>query len=177
MTKKLFLLLFVFVLLVPEMASAQTNIAVVDMQELLTESDAAKDIQKQVNSYKESFLGEISKQEQALRAEEKSLSAQQGKLGKEEFAKKVKDFEKKLLDTRRDAQTKKKKLDDAVTKSVTQLRDKIFTIVQSIADEKKYDLVISNQNVVIGASALNITDETMKRLNKAVSKIKVDVPK
>ncbi|MGQ0526779.1 MAG: OmpH family outer membrane protein [Alphaproteobacteria bacterium] len=174
---KKFFVLCVLAVCVPTVASAAANIAVVDIQKLLTTSDAARDIQKQVDVYKESFLGDISKQEQALRTEEKELSAQQGKMEKEEFAKKVKSFEKKLLDTRRDAQNKKKKLDDGVTKSVAQLREKIFNVVRSIADEKKYDLIISNQNVVIGASALDITDETMKRLNKAVSKIKVDVPK
>src|SRR5262249_35493877 len=126
---------------------------------------------------KNKFLGEISKQEQSLRAEEKSLSEKQSTMKKDEFQKKVKAFEEEVMQTRKDTQDKKKTLDDALEKAVNTLRDNIVTVVEKIAKDKGYDLVITRQNVVVGANSLDVTDDAMKGLNAAVSKIPVTLAK
>lgn len=155
--------------------AAPTSIAVVDVRALLTESSAAKNIQEQIKKQRDAFLADLGKEEKELREQEKNLVEEQGKLPAEEFEKKRKSFEEKLLTTRRDAQTKKRDLEVAAGKATEKLRNEITKVVQKIADEKGYNLVISAQDVLIGADSLNITDEAMKDLNDAVSKIALDV--
>lgn len=161
--------------LATETAATPTSIAVVDVRALLTESDAAKSLQKQIKAERDAFLEQLGKEEKGLREQEKELVAEQGKLSAEEFDKKRKGFEEKLLETRKDAQTKKRDLEVAAGKATEKLRNEITKVVQKIADEKGYNLVISAQDVLIGAESLNITDEAMKGLNDAVSKISLDV--
>jgi Skp family chaperone for outer membrane proteins len=55
------------------------------------------------------------------------------------------------------------------------LREQLYLTVQSIADEKGYDLVISSRDVIAGAKSLDITEETLQRMNKNVSDIKLDI--
>ena len=84
-------------------------------------------------------------------------------------------FEKNFIETRNTAQKQKVKLDQASIKAMGKLEAKIYEVIQSIADEKKIELVLSKQSVVIGASSLDITKEAMEKLNKAVSKIKLEL--
>src|SRR4051812_26939328 len=94
-------------------AADPVSIGVVDLQKLLTESAAGKDIQSQMETHKTKFLSEIGAQEQKLREDEKTLTDQRASLPADDFAKKAKDFEEKLNDTRRKAQDRKKALEEA----------------------------------------------------------------
>ena len=55
-----FYLLLALMLLAPLCVRAETSIAVVDVQALLTQSEAAKSIEKQVAEFKEKFLARSS---------------------------------------------------------------------------------------------------------------------
>ncbi|MCE7886026.1 MAG: OmpH family outer membrane protein [Alphaproteobacteria bacterium PRO2] len=157
------------------MAADPTAVAVVDVQKLLKDSKAGMNVQQQLEAHKTKFLTEIAQQEQKLREDEKALSEQRSSLQADEFAKKAKAFESELTESRRIAQERKKALEDAASKSMGKLRDEILKIVQQIADEKGYGLVINRQNVIISSKGMDITEETLARLDKAVSKIALEI--
>lgn len=154
--------------------AAETSIAVVDVQKLMTESKAAKDIQQQMQKKKDSFLAELSKEETELRDKEKKLVAEKANLSEEEFAKKAKEFEQKLIETRKAAQGKKRTIDEASAKALAKLRNEIYKVVEVISAEKGYNLVISRQYVVLGEKSIDISDEAMTKLDAAITKIPLE---
>ncbi len=155
-------------------ASSQgMSIAIVDVRLLLTDSKAAQSIQKQIKKMRDSFLKELADEEKELRDLEKALVESKDTVSAEEFAKKRKEFEEKLLKTRREAEEKRRKLEQAAAEASDKLREEITGVVEGISEKKKYDLVLSSQDVVVGANSLNITKEVMKKLNDEVSEISV----
>ncbi len=176
--RKFFLLAVVFLGMVfsADARSAEAvSIAVVDVQLILNESSAGKNIQTQLEAHKTKFLSEISQQEQKLREDEKTLSGQRTSLAAEEFAKKAREFEEKLTGTRRQAQERKKALEDAANKALARLRDEIYSVVQGISSEKGYSLVLSRQSVVLSSKDLDITPAVLEKLNKTVSEIPIEI--
>ncbi len=173
--KHILFALAVFLLLAaPIAARAETSIAVVDIQQILSGADAAMSVEKQISDYKVKFLDELSKQERELRENEKSLSEKRTALSKQDFATQAKLLEEKFVQTGKLTQLKKKTLEKASTAALEQLRGKAYETVQVIAAEKEYTLVISKQNVIVGAQSLDITEETMRRLNEALPDIQLD---
>lgn len=167
------LLLFVLIL-AARPSWAELSLAVVDVQALLTESNAAKNVQEQLQKRKEDFLNALSAEEQKLRAEEQKLNEERADLGKEEFAQKAKAFEEKLIETRQMAQSQKRSLDEASAQALSKLRAELYKIVQEIADEKNYSVVIARQSVVVGEKSIDITEQAMERLNNKVTEIKIE---
>lgn len=165
-----------FIFFQPLYVYAETNIAVVDVHRLLTESKAGKSIQAQRKVSRDSFLSEISNEEKKLRDEEEVLISQQKTLSREEYEKKRQTYEKDLLKMRRTTQEHKQKIEEASKVAMDILRNEIYLAVQSIADERNYDLVISSKNVIAGANSLDITNETMKKMDGKISEIKMDMP-
>ena len=106
---------------------------------------------------------------------EKALIEEKDKLSAEDFAKKRRKFEEKLLATRKKAEERRRNLEKGAADATTKLREAITDVVQNIADDKGYDLVLSSQNVVVGANELNISKDVMEKLNDKVSKISVKV--
>ncbi len=173
------LTLLALAVVLPGSARAQVSIAVVDIDRLLSETRAAKSIRKQVTAQQEAF----DKQMQAL---EKQLIESLNKLKKEaqnpdskkeDLEKKKHEFETKRFEAKKTLKRKMNALNKGASEAMNRLSDGIFSVCAQIAKEKKYDLIITRNNVIIGAKSLDITDEVMKRLNKDLPEVKVSIKK
>lgn len=156
---------------------AGNSVAVVDLQALVVKSKAAQNIGEQLESERKVILKELSDKEKVLIEEEKKLVGERDTLAKEEFAKKVQAFEKDKINLQKLSIERRNMLGEASVVAERQLMEKITEVVGEIAAEKNYALVITKQNVIVGAQSLEITDEALTRLDKAVSKIKVEFKK
>jgi Skp family chaperone for outer membrane proteins len=168
------LLVFTFALPPSARAAEAVSIAIVDVQRLIADSSAGKNIHEQLETRKASFLADLSKQEQTLRDEEKKLSDQKASLSQEEFAKKAKEFEKKLNETRKKAQDSKKSLEGSAVTALGKLRKEILNVVESVAKEKGYTIVLTSQSIVVAKDENDITAVVLEKLNTKISKITLE---
>ncbi|MCD8520397.1 MAG: OmpH family outer membrane protein [Alphaproteobacteria bacterium] len=158
-----------------EAAAKGPNIAIVDVQALLTESSAAKNIQKQLQEKRDALQKEFAQYEEKLRTNEKSLAEEKSKLDEAAFKAKRDEFEKNLLETQTLVQKKKRDLEQAVLDSTSVLREALLKIVAEISEDKKYDVVINRQNVVIADKALDITPQVLEKLNATLKEVPLKV--
>ena len=156
-------------------ATPTANVAVVDVQKLMTDSKAAQSIQKQIETKRQQYQQEFSKHEEELRNSEKSLAEARGNLSAEEFNDRRQDFENKLLETRKLVQKRRRALEKAAAAALAQLRNKVVGIVATIADDQKIDLVITRQNIILVDKDLDITAQVLKQLDSSLSKIELKV--
>ncbi|USO06141.1 MAG: OmpH family outer membrane protein [Rhodospirillales bacterium] len=141
----------------------------------MSKSQAAQNIQAQRQSVREAFLADISKTEQALRAEEKKILDQRGKISQEDYLKLRQVYEANLLELRKDAQQKKRALEEASNVAMNVLREELYVVVQEIANERGFELVISNKNVIAGEKSLDITKETLEIINKNLKEVPLKI--
>lgn len=155
-------------------ALADTSIAVIDMQQILSESDAAKSILSQMKVKRDGLEKEIKSLEDKLKASEGELIKKKETLKPEEFAAARKEFEKKLIESRTKVQKDRNAADAAFNGAINELRKNLVEVVSQLATEKKIQLVITKQNVVIGDNSLEITKDVMTKLNAKIKTIKVN---
>lgn len=176
--RALFIFAALLMLVVTTPAQAEgVSIAVVDMQQILSESAAAKSILEQLKTHRDGMEKEIKGMETSLKGDEQALIKKRDTLKPEEFAKERQTFEKKVLESRTKVQKQRAAADDAFNKAVNELRQNLVSVVSDLASEKSIQLVITKQNVVIGDSGLDITSDVMKRLNAKIKTIKVTIGK
>lgn len=150
-------------------------VAVVDMQQLLRESTAAKSIQSQLEKQHEKYQQHINSQENSLRDAEKELSRQRTILDPEAYSEKRKEFERKIGDAQRDVQDKKRRLEVAYAKAMDAIQNKVIEIIQKISEDRKYMLVLPSGQIVLVENSLDITAEVLKTLNSQLPTVKIDV--
>ena len=149
------------------------NIAVVDVQQLMNTSKAAKSIQKQGEDLRKKYQKRIAKLEEELKAsEQKVIDAGKAK-NEEEFMERRKDFQKELVDSQKQLREMNQKLDQAVAAALNELKDEIVDIIDQMTIKNKYDLVLTRADVVTVSKDIDITAAVMDRLNNEVSSIKV----
>lgn len=146
-------------------AQAQTSVAVLDVDYLMQEAKAAKTLQGKRNKAREKLLSELAKKEDALREKGKKIYESRKDIPEEEFVKKSKEYEAELLEMRKLAQEHKSKFEKASAVSITTLQDFITETAAKIAKDNGYGVVISKRSVIVGETALDITQETLKAMN------------
>jgi outer membrane protein len=173
-------LLIVGMLLMPIATSANDeaikeplSIVIVDTQKLMSESKAAKSIQKQGVALRKKYQGKIEGIEQNLKKSEKSLiKASKGK-NRDDFLKKQKAFQDEILESKKKVAELNQKMDKAIGSALKKLKDEIIDVVEDIADDNEYDMVLSNTNVLVVSEKIDITSDVMNALNKEISTISV----
>lgn len=155
---------------------ANQNLAVVDVQMLLTESKAAKSIQDQIQTKRQQYQQDLQKTEDQLRQQQEEIAQSSSTMSQEELQAKMKAFEQELFEARSKVQQRRRGLEKAANEALQSLRDEILKIVAAEASEKGYDIVVTRQNVIVVAKELDITETILKKLNKALKQIKITIP-
>lgn len=152
-------------------ASKAPVIIVIDKQRILRESTAVQDLQRQVNERRSTFQSELKQQEQKLRQVDQELVRQRAVLSADAFAKKRKELEEQVNSLQRQAQDRKKSLDQLFGKGMSRFQKSFLDVAIEIAKEHGADLVFSKAAVVLVNPDFDITDEALTRLNKRLPSI------
>ena len=156
-----------------DLSSDSLNIAVVDVQQLMHKSKAAKSIQSQGKKLIDKYQKRINKLENELKESEKEVIEASKGDDKDEFLKQRDNFQNEIMSSQKELQKLNKKKDEAVAKSLNILRDEIIEIVDEMTKEDNYDLVITRADVITVSKNIDITEKVMNRLNKQLPSVKV----
>lgn len=157
----------------PMAAHADTKVAVMDVQRILTSSKAAQNIQDQIKTRRETFQEELSKRERSLADFQKEI-AENKDVSKEDIQAKRDEFEKMLFETRKMVQDRQRALEKSANNAIKVLREEAIKIVADISDEQGYEMVVSRQNVILADKSLDITDQVLEKLNAKITEIDID---
>jgi Skp family chaperone for outer membrane proteins len=139
---------------------------VVDAQHVVNESKAGKSIRQQFDVQRQAFSKEVSGAEAALRSQQQEIERQRSILSPDAFSAKTREFDQKVADMRRGWEQKRETLQYSLNVSLSQIERSIIEIVSQIALERKANLVLQKQHVVLVDKGYDITQETMARLDE-----------
>lgn len=151
-------------------------IAILDFQQVMRDSSAAKDIRRQIEIHRKSYQANIKRAEGKLREEEESLKRQRATMAPEVFAKRRRAFETKVIALQRKVQDRTRALDKARGRAMEELRKPVRKLVSDLAKERGYNIVVDNRHIYIKIEGYDITPEVLRRLDAKVPRIAVPRP-
>lgn len=155
-------------------AAGGLTFGIVDMNKVMQTTDAAKDVFSQMEAKRKEYQTQISKEEDTLRAAGQDLEKQKDTLGKDAYEQKGKALQEKFMNEQKTVQDRKRILDQAFAAAVGKLRTEAAKVVASIAKQKHYSAVFTEDAVMMSTPDLDMTDAVIEQLNKTVKKIPVD---
>jgi outer membrane protein len=171
--KKIFIFVALISFSISAFAADKSELAVVDIQKVLQDSEAAKDIREQIKVQRDKYQAEITKQEEDLRSSEQKLTQQKSILSQDAFKEKREEFKEKLTKAQRDVQEKRSQLDNALNDSIGEVQKVVFQIISDMAKEKGFKIAIPTSQILYSEPGLNITEDVLKKLNDKLPKVKV----
>jgi outer membrane protein len=163
--------------IVAEPAAAQdaqaTVIAVADVQRLLRESLAGASLEEQLGGLRQKLADGVAEREQALRQQEQDLQEQMNILTPEVFAEKRRAFEEEVVAFQREVRERQRSLDEVYGEGLNQIRVIIIEILQQMVEERGYDLILPQAQILVGSRDLDITEDVLAELNKRIPSVNI----
>lgn len=149
------------------------GIGVLDVEKIVKESSAMRDIQSKVSKKQDEYQKEVTKKQNELESEQKRIEGKKNVLSKEAFEKETKAFEKKIDDLKTFVDKKQNSLKKASMDSMSKVNDKVKDIIAEISKEKELDVIVPASQTLYYKDELDISAEVLKRLNKKITKLDV----
>ncbi len=149
------------------------GVGILDVEKIVKESAAMRDIQSKVSKKQDEYQKEVTKKQTALENEQKKIEGKKNVLSKEALEKESKSFEKKVEDLKVFVDKKQNSLKKASVDGMSKVNDKIKDIIADISKEKDLDIIVPASQALYYKDELDISAEVLARLNKKITKIDV----
>lgn len=168
----LFILTFLFSLNYSKL-NANDNIAFINLNYVFDNSNAGKKIINEVKNKQKKNNKNFNDLKEKFDKDKSALEAQKNVLSKEEFEKKFFELEKNL----KNYNSKIRNKNNALTKFQLDARKEFYIslqpILESYAKENSIDIILKNENVLIGKTSLDISKSILDLYNSKIKKITV----
>ncbi|MCL2504856.1 MAG: OmpH family outer membrane protein [Alphaproteobacteria bacterium] len=151
-------------------------VAVIDIQKIMEEALASKEIQKKLDARRSQFQAEITKEENELRKAEKELAAMRDTLAVHEYSKREQQLKQRFSAVESYVRTRRKVLDQSYTIAMDAIRKAVISIIEEVSLQKGINIVIVKQNIIWTNRKLDITSDVLTLFNKKIPKINVNLP-
>ena len=175
MIKKL-LIIIISISITPSLLMADypnTSIGVIDINKILSESDAAITAAEQIEEIAIEIENEIKLSDDEIIKEQNSLIESQSIMAPEAFESKRNEYENKVQKYNNVRQSKLMKIDELIAISRNEILSAIKPILEDVSNEKGITIILEKTSIMLNAEKMDITNEVLKRLNKSLPTIRV----
>ncbi len=169
------LLVLFFLIIFPKISLSNENkLVYIDLNKIMNNSIAGKSITSQLeNNHKES-ISKLKKIEEKLKKEETEIISQKNILTKEEYEKKIIDLRERARKFRNERNENINILNNQRLEATAKIINLVRPILSEYSEKNSISIIIDKKNVIIGKTALDITDEILKIVDEKIGKIKLD---
>jgi outer membrane protein len=148
-------------------ASAQMNIAVIDVQRVVTESDPGKQALQKLKELQDAKIDEGRGMQQELAAMQEQMSKQRFTLSEERLAELTKQMEDMQIALQRFQDDAERELDEARRRELGGLEGQIIPVINEIGAERGFTLIFNKfqSGLVYADDTVDITDDVIRRFN------------
>ena len=172
-TKSLLLLIF-FIFFSNISLSEENKVVYVDLNMIMNNSIAGKSISSQLESNHKKNILKFQKIEEDLKNEEAKIISQKNVISKEEFEKKIIDLRNKANKFRKERNNNINNLNNQRLEATAKMITLIRPILSEYSDKNSISLILDKKNIIIGKTALDITEDILKIVDEKINKIKLD---
>ena len=162
---------FIFFFLSVNSVFSDEQIAFLDMEFVIKNSNVGKSVLSKINELDKSNLEKLKIRENELKKQEENIQKKKNIISKEELEKEINNLKKNVNNFRIEKDSMVKKINEIKKRELSQLYQSINPVIQSYMDENKINILLDVKNIIIGKSNYNITDEIIDILNVKLTKI------
>lgn len=152
---------------------------IVDHPELriVGETKVAKSLEPQFSRLKKRFQSEIDKQRDSLEAEGKKLNSQRAILAPDVYAQRERELREKAADLQRLYLIRRDQLMRSAGVAIGKVHKEMMQAILEVAKERQINLILPRETVLAAATNLDITGDVVKRIDKAMPSLKLELVK
>jgi outer membrane protein len=149
-----------------ELPPKGTPVVFFDVDAVMRTSTAMQNINTQAERQRNALQADATRQEGELRKAEEELANQRNVLSADAFTQRRRDFENRVGTVQQQLQTRRRNLEQNYSDSAARVQQALTESVIEVMNEQEYQMVIPNTFIFVARSALDISGEVSRRLNR-----------
>ena len=170
--KKLIIIITLFIMQV-NFVSANTNIAVIDMDKIINTTKTGTSILNQLNKIYDEILIDLKKQEEKLKDKEIKLISQKNILSKSDFDINIKNFKVEIEKYNENRKKTITNFNIKKEKNINRFLQMAKKILAEYSNSKSISIVFQKKDLVIAKNELDITEDVIAIIDKNIKDFKV----
>lgn len=159
-----------------ELEPVPLRLAILDVQRIFQSAAAVNALQLRMREYLEAYRTETQKEEEGIRAAQQELASKRDVITQEQYEAERRSLEQRLVEAQAKVQQRKQGLDQTQQDGMNVVQSTLNAVVTEIANEKDLTLILRKDQTVLNATALEITDLVLNRLNERLPTVEVANP-
>jgi len=168
MNKIFFLIYFFFFFNSFNLAHGNNNVAILDLNFLVNNSNKGKFIQNELNLINKKNLNILKTKEDAIKKKEIEIKNQQNLISETELNDKIKIFRESVNDFNNLKDDLNSNFIQTKNELLKDFFDKITPLIQNYMETKSISIIIDKKNIFIAQSNYDITKEILEIINKNI---------
>jgi outer membrane protein len=161
---RLILIIF-FVFTFINTSISKENIAFVNVDYLIQNSNIGKKMLKNISDKNKNNLDNLKKKNKTLQDLESSIKKKKNVISDEAYNEEVIDFKKKFQEFSKEKNKIIKEFNVFKKKEIENIFKKINPIINNYMEENSINLLFDSKNIFMGAKKLNLTEDVLKKIN------------
>lgn len=152
-------------------------VLVVDLQQVVHDTKAAKDAQAVINQQYSVYAKEVAQQEDDLQKGRAELDRQRTALTPDAYNTRARELQQRYDELSKIVQSRRQGLQQSYNEAMTKVENVALEVIADIVKERRANLVMAKQALVFEAEGMDITAETLTRLDQKLPSVQVNLPK
>jgi len=152
-------------------------VLIVDLPQVLRDTKAAKEVQSAVNQQYSGYAKEVAQQEDELQKGRGELERQRTVLAPDVYNSRARELQQRYDELSKVVQNRQQALQQSYKEAMTKVENAALEVIADLVKERKANLVMAKQALVFEDESMDITAETIARLDKKLPSVPVNLPK
>ena len=171
---KYFLLPFFFIFLFfINSVNSEQNIAFINMDKVISTSNAGSSILKQLTDLNNKNLQFLKKEEKKFKEKETKLISQKNIISEADFQNKVNELKSEIKNYNQNRDKMINEFNKLKVDNTNDLLKLINPILLKFSDDKEISIVLQKKDLVVAKTELDITEDIIKIVNIEIKEIKI----
>ena len=153
--------------------SYSQNIVFADLDKIIKNSDAGKKIIEHFLNENKILLNEFESIKNEIKKKEQALISQKNLLAEDEYSKKIDNLKIEVNNFNSMSNKKLKELNDLKILVSNSFKKEINKVLKEFSEKNKIDLIISSNQILIGKSNIDVTNDLLIIVNKKITKFEI----
>lgn len=165
--KRIFILFLSYIFLLVN-ASADTKVAYIDIEYILSNSNPGKNLIKKLNLIENEKKEKFNSEEIKLKEQENKIIASKSIITEEQLKKDINEFQKKIENYKKIKSDEINTLKKNRNSELSKLLDLINPIIKDYMTDNSISMVIDKKNIYIADKNFDITEKVIDIINKKI---------
>ncbi len=170
---KKFFAIIIFIFITNNNVIAQDNLVFIDVNYIFNNSLAGKKVNDDIKNLSKKINSDLKKFQKKINSEKENILKQKNVLSEEEFKKKIADLDKKVKNYNSELNKENNELINLKKKARIEFSNQLKQILQNFAKKNSINMILTKENILIGRTELDVTNDILDLYNKNFKKIVV----